>query len=227
MDPIVLASSCNERNDVTTCKKFRQANDINRANVKKDAQLLLVGARVNGRKVRILIDSKDTRRFISLEKVLELGLRTVKEDSILEIADGSKQVSKCKCPHVRIVMGSATTIADLTMTALLPRVEIILGMDWLTSVNTLIDWAHYRLHMNGAFGRTFISCQDGPVEEYQSGSVIVLKSSLHSSPEFLNSLETLKSPQFWSVSNLLCRGRQSSARESTLKFLQIQRRNPL
>ena len=61
---------------------------------------MVVRGRVNGKDVAIMIDSGATRNFIALQAVERLQLSMEENLSTLELADGSKFISKGKCPNV-------------------------------------------------------------------------------------------------------------------------------
>ena len=60
---------------------------------KDDGVLLTVPARIYGKQIQALIDSGATRCFITPAAVLKCGLRTVPEETVLELADGRKLLS--------------------------------------------------------------------------------------------------------------------------------------
>ena len=162
-----------------------------------DGHLFIVRARVNGHPVRVLVDSGATRCFVAASSVTALGLYCMESKACLELADGSKQLSKGKCPHVRITLGDMTTHADLTVTTLLHNIDIILGINWLTSVNPLIDWQGYTMYLNTGNGLTAVKCANAP-EGIKSGTVKVLQLPfVQQSPTSPSSLQTLACPQFW------------------------------
>ena len=72
-----------EQRDPQKCKRLQ-----------KDGILLIVTARVNGRKVKALVDSGATRCYVAAQAITRLGLRCVEVHSILELANGSKQLSR-------------------------------------------------------------------------------------------------------------------------------------
>ena len=99
----------------------------------------------------------------------------------MELVDGSKQLSKGKCPNVHIVLGDHTSIADLTVTHLLQDVELILGMNWLSEVNPVIDWPAHKMYLKGAKGFCCITGSHAPAD-VQPGTVKVLPEQLLHSP---------------------------------------------
>ena len=68
-----------------------------------DGILLVVSARIFGHKVRALIDSGATRCFISSGAVLPLGLRSTSEDTLLELGNGDRILSRGKVNDVPVV----------------------------------------------------------------------------------------------------------------------------
>ncbi len=139
------ASNCYLVKDQVESQK--NAGVVNMGNLGKDVALLVVKGRINGRVARILIDSGATRSFIGQDAVIQLGLRTTPARCLLQVADGTKHLSTARCPHVKFHLGTATTAATFTVTTILPKIDVILGMDWLTTINPIIDWASYTLYL--------------------------------------------------------------------------------
>ena len=160
----------------------------------EDVELLVVRGRINGRHVQILIDSGATRSFIASDAVYRLGLRTAPTRVLMKLADSSTQLSTAFCPHTRVVLGTATTTTNFTVTKSLPEVDAIFGMDWLTSVNPHIDWPTYKIYLEGVFGLTVLDCSPHNTIK-EKGYITVLKDI----PDDIlpPHIEKLSSPQFW------------------------------
>ena len=60
----------------------------------EDGILLVVSTRIFGHKVRALIESGATRCFISSGAVLPLGLQSTSEDTLLELGNGDRILSR-------------------------------------------------------------------------------------------------------------------------------------
>ena len=59
------------------------------ARTEEDGLLLVISGRVYGKDVAILVDSGATRCYIHHAAVERLGLHTIADESLLELADGS------------------------------------------------------------------------------------------------------------------------------------------
>ena len=49
-----------------------------------------------------------------------------------------------------ITLAGVTTNLDLTVSSLLHKVDIVLGINWLKTVNPIIDWCSGRVYLPGA-----------------------------------------------------------------------------
>ena len=99
----------------------------------------MVPTRYYGHQVRALIDSGATRSFVSSGAVLPLGLESTSEDTLWELGNGDSILSRGKVNNVPVVIASLSVKLDLTITKLLHSVDVVLGMNWLCTVNPIID----------------------------------------------------------------------------------------
>ena len=111
----------------------------------EDGLLMVVRGRVNGKDVTIMIDSGATRNFIAPQAVEQLILSTEENLSMLELADGSKIISKGKCPNVLFTLRSCTFKVQATVAKLFKGLDLILGMTWLEQVNPFINWTSKKI----------------------------------------------------------------------------------
>ena len=65
----------------------------------------------------------------------------------LELADGSKIKSLEQTQVTNCTVGDATCAISFTVTKLLSNVDVVLGMDWLTRWNPVIDWRKQVMHI--------------------------------------------------------------------------------
>ena len=100
-----------------------------------DGILLMVEIRVFGKVARALIDSGASRCFVSPGAVLRLGLHSIQEPCMLELADGQKILTNGKVPNALVQVASSTARVNMTVSPLLHNVDIILGVTWLHIVN--------------------------------------------------------------------------------------------
>ena len=128
----------------------------NKRNI-EDGILLVVSARIFGHKVRALIDSGATRCFISSGAVLPLGLKSTSEDTLLELGNGDRILSRGKVNDVPVVTAGLSVKLDLTVTKLLHSVDLVLGINWLQTVNPIIDWRGARMFLPETLGTSFLA----------------------------------------------------------------------
>ena len=164
-----------------------------------DGLLLIIPVRVFGKQAQALVDSGATRSFVSPKGTVQLGLHCVMDDVVLELADGSKVLSKGKAPHVPVVAAGSTVKVDLTVTPLLQDVDLILGVNWLQAANPLIDWTGPRLQLDSPVGSMSITGKwvDSTVKV---GTVTVLGAAADFSAPSLPApppLSVLGTPTFW------------------------------
>ena len=168
-----------------------------------DGLLLIIPIRVFGKEAQALVDSGATRSFVSPKGTVTLGLHCTTDEAVLELADGTKILSKGKAPHVPITAAGRTTKVDLTVTPLLQDVDIILGINWLQAVNPLIDWTGPRLILEGSVTTSTISGQwvDSTMKV---GTVTVLRDAAALSAlsrPFPPPLAVLGAPTFWAYAS--------------------------
>ena len=117
----------------------------------QDHVLLVVKARVNGTSVSALIDSGATRSFISDRLHCRPALKFVGAYSALELANGETIVSTGIAPRVLVCIGTVPCRLSLTAVPMMEGVQLILGKDWLDTVNPLVDWRSNTMYLrNGS-----------------------------------------------------------------------------
>ena len=106
----------------------------------QDHLLLVVTVVINGTPVRALVDSGASRSFVSDELKLRPPLHFVGAYSSLELANGDTIVSTGVAPQVLVSIGDVQCRINLTAIPLMDGISVILGKDWLDTLNPLIDW---------------------------------------------------------------------------------------
>ena len=76
-----------------------------------------------------------------------MGLSYVPHDTFLELGNGTTALSHGMVQGAPITLASATSRIDLTVSHLLHDVDIVLGMNWLKSVNPVMDWCSGRVYL--------------------------------------------------------------------------------
>ena len=118
--------------------------------VEEDGILLIVPVKINGKEFSALIDSGATRCFVTRQCCNVAGLSCVPHDTFLELGNGTTALSRGMVQGAPITLASATSRIDLTVSHLLHDVDIVLGINWLKSVNPLIDWCSGRVYLPAA-----------------------------------------------------------------------------
>ena len=106
----------------------------------RDHLLLVVTVVIHGTPVRALVDSGASRSFVSDELKLRPPLHFVGAYSSLELANGETIVSTGMAPQVLVSIGDVQCRVNLTAIPLMDGISVILGKDWLDTLNPLIDW---------------------------------------------------------------------------------------
>ena len=94
-----------------------------------DGLLLVVTARINGHSVPASIDSGATRCFVTPTCVTAIGLKGIPKDIFLELGNGQKYLSRWFVPDVPVVTAGLTMKVGLTITNLLHKVDLVLGVN--------------------------------------------------------------------------------------------------
>ena len=94
-----------------------------------------------------MIDSGATSSFISPACITETGSKTRKNNTFLELGNGSKVLSKFEAIDIPVVMAGRTFRIDFTVSDLLHNVDIVLGITWLKEYNPLVDWSTGNLYI--------------------------------------------------------------------------------
>jgi transposase InsO family protein len=110
------------------------------AKSKAQGKLLTISGKLNGRAVRVLVDSGASENFISEKAVKIAGCQTRnKVESPVVLADGRKVNSKKETLPCDLMMGTYKGKMKFVVFPL-PRYDVILGKGWLEKINPRIDW---------------------------------------------------------------------------------------
>ena len=172
--------------------------------VEEDGILLIVPVKINGKEFSALIDSGATRSFVSRQCCNVAGLSCVPHDTFLELGNGTTALSRGMVEGAPITLASATSRIDLTVSHLLHDVDIVLGINWMKSVNPLIDWCSGRVYLLDAIHTALLEGK-WLSSEHAIGTAKILSNSVgFKSVEnaiVQNSLAILKTPKFWTAIN--------------------------
>ena len=118
--------------------------------------MMVIFARIYGRKIRKLIDSGASRCFVSPAYVTACRLKGVPRNIFLELRNGEKILSRGYIPDVPVVIAGLTVKIGLIVTNLLHDVGLTLGMNWLKLVNPIVDWCGAKLYIPNAVHNTLL-----------------------------------------------------------------------
>ena len=119
--------------------------------------VLVVQACIYGHKVCALIDDGATWCFTSSGVVLPLGLKSTYKDTLLELGNGDCILSWGRVNDVLVVIVGLCVRLDLTITKLLDNIDVILGMNWLCTVNPIIHYQGAQMFLPDALGSLFLA----------------------------------------------------------------------
>ena len=89
--------------------------------------------------------------------MLPLRLKCTSEETLLELGNGDCILSRGKVNDVLVVTASLSVKLDLTVTKLLHHIDVVLGMNWLCTVNPIIDRRGARVFLPEALGSSFLA----------------------------------------------------------------------
>jgi hypothetical protein len=109
----------------------------------------------------VIFDSRASHSFIATSFVEKHGIpTTLLEVPLVTRTPGSNLLCHLKCSQVRILLSGVVFLADLVV---LPshRIDVILGMDWLTRHNGIICCADKTIILTDQQGKS-VSCKSQP-----------------------------------------------------------------
>ncbi|OIR56707.1 MAG: uncharacterized protein A8A55_2544 [Amphiamblys sp. WSBS2006] len=117
---------------------------------KDGPRLLCISGTVNGRRVKMLIDSGASNNFIAKSAVGYLGLRAIKcRARRILLANGSECTADEKCEYVKI-RGERDFKITATVIPGIHTYDMILGQEFLFKYNPVIDWKTGRIMFEGS-----------------------------------------------------------------------------
>ena len=117
-------------------------------NAVKDSDVVAGTLPINSIQAKVLIDSGATKSFISNDFAVKLqcGSELLKEALSIEIANQDKVIVNQVCPQCEINIVGHLLYADL-IPFKLGEFDVILGMDWLTEYNAIIDCQNKKVRL--------------------------------------------------------------------------------
>jgi hypothetical protein len=150
----------------------------------------------------VLFDSGASRSFIATGFVEKHGIPTTSLEILLVTrTPGSDLLCHLKCSQVRILLSRVVFSADLVV---LPshRIDVILGMDWLTKHNGVISCADKTILLTDHQGKS-VSCkaqpptQDPMVFNLAAESIFVVEEFMDVFPEELPGMSPEREVEFY------------------------------
>ena len=133
--------------------------------------------------------------------MLPLGLTSTSEDTLLELGNGDRILSRGKVNDVPIVTAGLSVKLDLTVTKLLHNVDLVLGINWLQTVNPIIHWWGAWMFLPESLGSSFLAGFWLDAAE-KIGTVQVMQDKdklreIKEQNELAAKIAVLATPQFW------------------------------
>ena len=117
----------------------------------------------------------------------------------MELGNGARALSRGLVQGAPITLAGMTTKTDLTISRLLHNVDIVLGINWLKSINPLIDWCSGTVYMPNAIHTALLEGK-WLSAEHTTSTVRILSDSTRLNnvreDQMKNSLAILRTPQF-------------------------------
>ena len=161
-----------------------------------DGILFKVTVSISGRRKIGLIDSGASRCYMSPETAVHCELNLNQEILHLELADGSKVQSTQKAVNVHVNVGKSICRVDFTVTKLLRDVDLVLGINWLSLWNPVINWKEQIMHIWTGKEWSKVS----GVLLHSNDSIGTVKDFVYydvDSKEKIPDFMVMKKPQFW------------------------------
>ena len=105
-----------------------------------DHLLLVLKAVINDTCVFALVNSGATQSFVSEHLHTWPPMESIGAYSSLELANGQTIVAMGIAPNVLVSIGGMVSWVSLTAVPMMEGIQVILGRDWLDTVNPLVDW---------------------------------------------------------------------------------------
>ena len=131
-------------------------------------------------------------------------MKTRKNNTFLELGNGSKVLSKFEAMDIPVVIAGRTFKIDFTVSDLLHNVDIVLGITWLKEYNPLVDWSTGNLYIldSHSLMRLF---EEWLHAKYKIGTVKLLYSHEEiealKNPTVSEKIAVIANPRFWQFEN--------------------------
>ena len=113
------------------CGDAKSKKENKKVRKMEDRLLMVVSATIYGKTIKALIDSGATRWFVTPSCITAIGLKGVPRDIFLELGNGEKILSMGSIPEAPMVIVGLTVRVGLTITNLLHKLDLVLGVNCL------------------------------------------------------------------------------------------------
>jgi hypothetical protein len=198
----VLAPSSNSQLSKTQFHSRARLNHVDAQEAQQAPGVVLREFLVEFTPVDVIFDSRASHSFIATSFVEKHGIPTASLEIPLVIGTpGSDLLCHLKCSQVRILLSGVVFLADL---AALPshKIDVILGMDWLTKHNGIISCADKTILLTDHQGKS-VSCkaqpptQDPMVFSLAAKSISVVEEFMDVFPEELPGMPPEREVEFY------------------------------
>ncbi|XP_049391610.1 uncharacterized protein LOC125856067 [Solanum stenotomum] len=146
-----------------------------------------VDAKLNGKDVRIMVDTGATHNFVTREKATDLRLYHVASDTMLKTVNALPTNVHGFAPKVSIDLGGWKGFTDFTI-APMDVFDIILGLDFWYEVNAFISPRLNQLHISDAGGSCVVPLIRVPQNGLHLSAMQLVKGFKRGEPTFLAAL---------------------------------------
>ncbi|XP_015166051.1 uncharacterized protein [Solanum tuberosum] len=148
---------------------------------------LFVNAKLNGKDVRIMVDTGATHNFVTKERATDLCLNYVASDTMLKTVNALPTTVHGFAPKVPIDLGGWKGLTDFTI-APMDVFDIILGLDFWYEVNAFISPRLSQLHISDAGGSCVVPLIRVPQSRVHLSAMQLIKGFKRGEPTFLAAL---------------------------------------
>ncbi|XP_055814138.1 uncharacterized protein LOC129883521 [Solanum dulcamara] len=148
---------------------------------------LFIDAKMNGKDVRIMVDTGTTHIFATEERAKDLGLSYVSSDTLLKTVNAIPTTVHGVAPKVRISLGEWAGLADFTV-APMDVFDIVLGLDFWYEINAFISPCLNQLHIKDDGGSCVVPLIRVPQSGMHLSAMQLVKGFKKGEPTFLAAL---------------------------------------
>uniref|UniRef100_A0A3Q7I7Z1 Reverse transcriptase domain-containing protein n=1 Tax=Solanum lycopersicum TaxID=4081 RepID=A0A3Q7I7Z1_SOLLC len=148
---------------------------------------LFVDAKLNGKDVRIMVDTGATHNFVTEQKAKKLGLNYVASNTKLKTINATPTTVNGFAAAVPIELGEWAGQTDFTI-APMDVFDIILGLDFWYEVNAFMSPRHNHLHISDVGGSCVVPLIRVPQTGMHLSAMQIIKGFKRGEPTFIATL---------------------------------------